>query len=90
MQSRALEQKIMDHGVWTNICRQQEDGRCHPPSSFATVLYATEIESGESEPIYQLADTCAYYVILRLFLAFPCMRSCSVIVIVPFFIVALS
>lgn len=67
VQSRALEQKIMDHDVWENICRQQEDGRCHPPSSFATVLYATEIESGESEPVYKLADSCALS---------PCPHSC--------------
>lgn len=59
MQSRELEQKIIDHSVWKNICRQQEDGRCHAPASFATVVYATEIESGASEPLYEIADKCA-------------------------------
>jgi hypothetical protein len=73
MQSRALEQKIMDHILWTTICKQQEDGSCHYPASFATVLYATQIKAGENEPLYTLANKCGP----GFFLPFHLMTCCA-------------
>lgn len=49
----------MEHPSYEKICRQQEDERCHAPASFATVIYSTSIESGASEPLYDIAPQCA-------------------------------
>jgi hypothetical protein len=59
LQARELEQKIMEHPAWESICKQQEDGRCHAPASFATTVYATKITPGEEEPLYHVADMYA-------------------------------
>lgn len=59
VQSRAVEQRIMEHPSYSLICRQQEDERCHAPASFATVIYSTGVESGKEEPLYDLSPECA-------------------------------
>jgi hypothetical protein len=57
-----VEQQIMDHPVYSTICRQQHDGRCHAPASFASLTYASKVEAKpqdtSAEPLYRIEATC--------------------------------
>lgn len=62
VQARSVEQKVMDHPAYKDICAKDAEGGgrdangCLLPFSFATLVYTTEetLLTGD----FQIGDTC--------------------------------